>query len=171
LRADRDDLNSSIDESKRRIELGNYLMSEGSLPLPDGLESPALAMEVFIYTNYIDPAVATKMEITASGSGSAIQDAELRSQILRYFAIADRRKRINDYLNPKLNDLISQMEMLGVSPYERNRDRLDDVIRNPEVRALMITILSLSEFAVSYVDDYSELNRQLTSAVEEALAE
>lgn len=110
-------------------------------------------------------------EMTATGAGISVADDALRSRILRYYALATNRARINEFIEPELHRYHAALEELGIAYTAAGAIPVDSALASQRVVAVIRNIGVTARFAVTYVEDLIQANRELIAALEEELAE
>lgn len=164
LEADAGDINQFMNNSKERVEASLRLANE---EVEDSDERVRL-ISLIGFSSRLEIAQASYNEITSSGAINSLENTELRVKISSYYALAQDRIDINDILFPQILRFRAALEELGY-PYTGSGDIPSEVINNPKVKALIITLGKEAENVEWYVRDLKEANIDLHKRLVNAL--
>lgn len=172
LEEDRADYEDFVDTALRRSEAAQYLISlSGDADFPTGAwtAGPGQAIFTLAYSARLQTSKSGYLEMVSVGNSSALDDDSLRSQILKYYSLADDRIAVNTFITPQIERFHVALEALGVSPTDKDRIDTETVLDDPAVSALIRTMGETAAFAPVYVADLLEANLQLSEAIAKAL--
>ena len=173
LEEDRRDYADFNATSLRRWQAAQFLLSyssAGDLKATEWTESPGEAIYRLAYSARVQTTRSGFMEMISAGGRMAIHDNALRSQILKYYSLATDRAAINGFIQPETDRFHAALEAIGVSAADRDRIDAQFVMASPTVSALVRTLGETAEFAMLYIEDLVEANKQLTKLIRNTLA-
>ena len=109
------------------------------------------------------------MEMISVGGRMAVDDNDLRSQILKYYSLATDRAAVNGFITPQTQRFHAALEAMGISPSDRETIDVRSVMANPTASALVRTLGETAKFATVYIEDLVEANGQLAESIRKEL--
>ena len=173
LKEDEEDYRHFINVARTRASIAEALMSAKlptSIPFRGRTIGPGEGMFELGITGWLQTHRGAFQEMTATGAGISVADDALRSRILRYYALATNRARINEFIEPELHRYHAALEELGIAYTAGSAIPVDSALASPQVVAIIRNIGATARFAVNYVEDLVLANRELIAALEEELA-
>jgi hypothetical protein len=172
LEEDRKDYRDFNATSQRRSEAAQFLLSMSAAAYPNSTEwakNPGEAIFQLAYSARIQTTRSGFTEMISVGGRMAVDDDDLRSQILRYYSLATDRAAINGFISPQTQRFHAALEAMGISPSDRDSIDVELVMANPTASALVRTLGATAEFARVYVEDLVKANDQLTESIRRKL--
>ena len=172
LEEDRNDYRDFNATSRRRWQAAQFLLSldaaEGSRST-EWTTSPGEAIFQLAYSARIQTTRSGFMEMISVGGRMAVDDDELRSQILKYYSLATDRAAVNGFITPQMQRFHAALEAMGISPSDRETIDARSVMANPTASALIRTLGETAKFATVYIEDLVEANGQLAESIRREL--
>lgn len=172
LEEDRRDYNDFNATSRRRWQAAQFLLSlseAGDSKSTEWTKSPGEAIFDLAYSARIQTTRSGFTEMISVGGRMAIDDNDLRSQILKYYSLATDRAAINGFIAPQTQRFHAALEAMGISPSDRDTIDAQSVMANPTASALVRTLGATAEFATVYIEDLVEANNQLAESIRRKL--
>ena len=172
LEEDRRDYRDFNATSRRRRQAAQFLLSlsaVGDSESTDWTNSPGEAIFQLAYSARIQTTRSGFTEMISVGGRMAVDDNDLRSQILKYYSLATDRAAVNGFITPQTQRFHAALESMGISPSDRDTIDAQLVMANPTARALVRTLGATAEFATVYIEDLVEANNQLTTSIRREL--
>jgi hypothetical protein len=173
LKEDNEDYSHFVKFTRMRAEAAAYLdkLASGLAPdLPAQFQNAGEALGFIALSTRLQTTRSAIEEIASTGGRSAIANYELRTRILRYYALATDRSAINQFIEPQLQRYQAALEQIGVSYSDGAEINVAEVLTNREVHALVRSIGQTAEFAPLYCQELIELNEELIVDVEHVLS-
>lgn len=104
---------------------------------------------------------STFSEMTANGTGVAIDDTALRLRISQYYHLTRDRADINPMVEGAADDYRDQLVVLGYSYADRDNLDVETILGNAQVRALIRSIDDGLPYAVQGARELLEANEAL----------
>ena len=174
LQEDRIDYQHFVQNATERANAADYLDSLATgvaTELPVQFRTAGDAMHFLGITARLQTTRGAIQEMGSTGTRIVIEDHQLRSRILQYYALATDRNAVNEFIEPELQRYRASLESLGVSYTDADKIDAEAVLENKTVHALVRSMRSIAEFAPIYCADLIELNAELITAIENTLAE
>jgi hypothetical protein len=172
LEEDRKDYRDFNATSRRRSQAAQLLLSlsaaEGSQST-EWTTSPGEAIYQLAYSARIQTTRSGFTEMISVGGRMAVDENDLRSQILKYYSLATDRAAVNDFITPQTQRFHAALEAMGISPSDRETIDARSVMANPTASALVRTLGATAEFATVYIEDLVEANDQLAESISRKL--
>ena len=172
LEEDRNDYRDFNATSRRRWQAAQFLLSlnaaEGSRST-EWTRSPGEAIFQLAYSARIQTTRSGFMEMISVGGRMAVDDNDLRSQILKYYSLATDRAAVNGFITPQTQRFHAALEAMGISPSDRETIDVRSVMANPTASALVRTLGETAKFATVYIEDLVEANGQLAESIRKEL--
>ena len=156
LKEDAEDMVQFEDFSIRRKEAATALLNSDTI----SSKNRSKYMRRLSFSARLEIVESTFQEMTNSGSFSSINDMDLRIAILSYYGLAKDRVDINDLLLPQMLRYRAALEELGYSS-NGSVEIPKEILMNPKVHALIITLGSEAGTAYWYVQDIKKANAEL----------
>ena len=174
LEEDRNDYADFNSTSRLRWQAAQFLLSQSAA---EGLQStgwtgsPGEAVFRLAYSSRVQTTRSGFMEMISAGGRMAVNDNDLRSQILRYYSLATDRAAVNGFITPETQRFHAALEAIGVSPSDRETIDVQSVMANPTASALVRTLGETAKFATLYIEDLVAANNQLRETIRRTLDE
>jgi hypothetical protein len=174
LEEDRRDYEDFTATSQRRSRAAQFLLSYstgGDLESTGWTRSPGEAIFQLAYSARVQTTRSGFMEMISTGGRMAVYDDDLRSQILKYYSLANDRAAVNGFITPQTQRFNAALEAIGVSPADRDAIDAQFVMANPTASALVRTLGETAVFSSLYIEDLVAANHKLSESIRRALAD
>lgn len=174
LQEDREDYLHFVENQHARSAAATYLTTlanGGAGELPDGIQSAGEAMYFLAITARLQTTRSAIQEISSTGTMVAIPDAQLRTRILQYYALATDRSAVNGFIDPEIQRYRAALEQLGLSYSDAENIDTEKALGNITVAAIIRSMGAVAAFAPVYCDELVEINAALIAEIESILSE
>lgn len=174
LKEDRFDFNDFVTNSLKRAEAATFLIEYSKSDQPQSTswtEGPGEAIFQLAITSRLQPTRGAFDEMNATGTGIALDDNNLRSEIARYYSETEDRSAINDLIVPEIQRFRQALEDIGVSYGDRRDIDANEVLQSARIWAIIRSLRSLASFAPTYCEGLIVQNQTLIENLELRLAE
>jgi hypothetical protein len=169
LRQDQEDYSEFVTDSIRRAEAANIIgrLANGEdVDLADENMTAAEALYYIARSSRLETVEVTFREMTASGSGTSIEDAVIRLTISYYYGLARDRADINDLILPAMLRYRAYLEEVGMSYVDKDDLDIDIILGQPKIMAVVRELGTWAAVAASLAEDLEEANRELILELE-----
>jgi hypothetical protein len=167
LTADQRDYELFVEGSDRRAAHARELLDmDPTSPAPtlqDHTETTEAIRGLALVSN-LETVDITFAEMTANGTGLAIEDTALRLRISAYYGTAKKQQDMNTFNLARATRFMNALEDLGMSPFEPETIDPGTVLGNARTRALVRTQQGLGEYT-------GRIGRRMLDANQALLAE
>jgi Arc/MetJ family transcription regulator len=174
LREDQEDYSHFVKYTRARAVAAVYLdkLANGiAADLPPPYQNAGEALGFIALATRLQTTRSAIEEIASTGGRATITDDELRTRILKYYALATDRSAINQFIEPQLQRSQAALEQIGVSHADGAEIDVATVLADRKVHALVRSIGQTAEFAPLYCRELIEMNEGLIADIEQILSE